>query len=467
MRAAVVVLLAVAGCTDDAIDIEWDDDCGNGVACGFVDVPYDHGDPDGGSFPLFLARVPATGSSRGAVALNFGGPGVAGTPYLRGFTNRFLSRVNEHYDIVSWDPRGTGSSEPLDCMDSWDQVLDAPLAAADAEGIAETQAVRATWVATCEGRHPELTAHMNLRQWADDLDFVRRAVGEPVLGYFGVSGGSALGQVYAELHGDRVDRMVLDSVGQPFGGMDSLTATQLPATERLLAQWAAWCRATPDECVVSADPLGAIAGVVDLTSATPIAVGDRTLNDSRAVNGIFDHLYSESLWGALADNLDLALSGDGSGLLAAGDLFSGRREDGTYGTLAAVYTFTECADSTWQPTEAELLVEGQRANDSLPWLGASFTMENGWCSHIAPAPDAIAAPPTAPGVPTILLLQSVGDFATPLAVAEAVHANLEDSVLVTWDSASHSTVSSSPCMQAFAEDYLADGVLPPEGASCP
>ncbi|MFD0659538.1 hypothetical protein [Thermocatellispora tengchongensis] len=48
--------------------------------------------------------------------INPGGPGIAGlgAPALVS-GNPALKDVAEHYDLVGFDPRGTGASSPIDC----------------------------------------------------------------------------------------------------------------------------------------------------------------------------------------------------------------------------------------------------------------------------------------------------------------------------------------------------------------
>ena len=45
---------------------------------------------------------------------NPGGPGSSGIDFLGG-GGPFNDEINRRFDVVSWDPRGVGRSEPLAC----------------------------------------------------------------------------------------------------------------------------------------------------------------------------------------------------------------------------------------------------------------------------------------------------------------------------------------------------------------
>src|SRR5258708_6003009 len=63
--------------------------------------------------------LPATDRARrrGSLVFNFGGPGDPGSETLPTFASAIPSAVRARYDLVSFDPRGTGKSRPVECVD--------------------------------------------------------------------------------------------------------------------------------------------------------------------------------------------------------------------------------------------------------------------------------------------------------------------------------------------------------------
>ena len=52
----------------------------------------------------------------GVLAFNPGGPGGAGASIIAaGYADQLFGEFRDKFDIVSWDPRGTGDSTQLNC----------------------------------------------------------------------------------------------------------------------------------------------------------------------------------------------------------------------------------------------------------------------------------------------------------------------------------------------------------------
>jgi hypothetical protein len=92
-----------AGCGDDR--------------CASLTVPLDYRDPGGRTIRLHVLEVPASGSRVGSLVVTPGGPGAAGSSYAAGRGTYFDDPLLEHFDLVGFDPRGTGQSAPVDCLD--------------------------------------------------------------------------------------------------------------------------------------------------------------------------------------------------------------------------------------------------------------------------------------------------------------------------------------------------------------
>src|SRR5204863_9250374 len=92
--------------------------CGTaGSQCATATVPKDYGDPRAGTMKLAVAKSPATNPSKriGSLFFNFGGPGAAAAIYVEAFGADLFPVLNERFDIIGVDPRGTGDNG-LDCQ---------------------------------------------------------------------------------------------------------------------------------------------------------------------------------------------------------------------------------------------------------------------------------------------------------------------------------------------------------------
>ena len=88
--------------------------------CGQLAVPFDYDNPGTGSFVLSLMRRPAEipESRIGSLLVNPGGPGFGGTTVAEQAEWYFSTELLEQFDVVGWDPRGTGASTPaVDCTE--------------------------------------------------------------------------------------------------------------------------------------------------------------------------------------------------------------------------------------------------------------------------------------------------------------------------------------------------------------
>ena len=91
-----------------------------------LSVPVDHRDPTGAQVELRSGGfVPASNRAPdGALVMNPGGPGASGIARLDGIAAALPDEVRDRFDLVSFDPRGTGATMPIDCVDSLDPLFD-------------------------------------------------------------------------------------------------------------------------------------------------------------------------------------------------------------------------------------------------------------------------------------------------------------------------------------------------------
>jgi pimeloyl-ACP methyl ester carboxylesterase len=86
--------------------------------CGTLTVPVDYRRPYGATVDIALIRARATSPKKriGVIVGNPGGPGVSGVDFVLGLVNApVAARLREHFDVVSFDPRGVGRSRQVRC----------------------------------------------------------------------------------------------------------------------------------------------------------------------------------------------------------------------------------------------------------------------------------------------------------------------------------------------------------------
>ncbi|MFE0019762.1 alpha/beta fold hydrolase [Amycolatopsis sp. NPDC059021] len=219
----------------------WPKTAGTSAECTTVTVPVDYARPDGRSLQLAVDRIPASDPAhrRGVLMLNPGGPGGTGMSMPELIRTSKLGELGKYYDLVSFDPRGTGFSGQVDCQGLGGEPRPQP-------GQSEKDYL-ATWITWhsdiyggCAAKDPEFAAHLGVETIARDLDRVREALGERKIDYFGISWGTGLGAAYRSLFDDHVGRMAIDSVLPPNMDLDHFEADETKARNDNLLRFAGW-----------------------------------------------------------------------------------------------------------------------------------------------------------------------------------------------------------------------------------
>ena len=441
--------------------VEWSD-CGESLECARVLVPLDYADPTAQAITLSLARHPATAEPRlGTLFVNPGGPGAPGS----GLAGAFVRDGLEQYDILGWDPRGTGASTPVTCYDAdaTDQLEALDYSPDDSDE--RSQLVRATYEfgKACWENSGSLLEHISTIETVRDLDLLRQLMGDDRLTYFGYSYGTEIGATYAELFPFNAGRLVLDAA---VNITDSDEVIQAMGFDLALGNFADWCARSGCELGDTKEAvLASITGLFDELDAAPLAVRGRQLTQTLAVEGVAQLLYGGTrAWPALSAYVEWAREGSGEALLWAADQLNARDDNGQYGAMFYAFPAISCLDDlddglldaevTWAEDQGKAPIFGR-------YFGPQYTCAL-WPVRPAPQLELKGA-----GAPPILVIGGTGDNATPYQQAETMAEQLESGVLLTYDGEGHGSYGrKSPCIDDAVVDYLVDGKLPSDGTVC-
>lgn len=452
-------------------ELVWED-FGNGLETTSVIVPIDYDDPSLGTFDLFVMRHPAADPNKriGSLLVNPGGPGFGGAILAQVAENVYSQDLLDHFDIVGFDPRGTGLSTPtIDCIDDYDRYFGTEFdELTDEEAKQLSQELAVEFQAECQENNAAILEHVGTNNAARDMDSIRQALGEETITYFGFSYGSELGATWATLFPDTVRAAVLDGAADP--NADSLEGSlqQSRGFEKSLNTFLARCSEDPS-CAFhnDGDAEGAYDALLDSLSETPVPSepGRPDVEVGIATSGVIQAMYTETLWPQLAEALADAQDGNGSGLLALYDGYFQRQPDGSYDNSLEAFQVISCADTEERLTVAEEDALAPLYVEAAPRLYGESEGGSYFCTFF---PDSIEprAEITGAGAGPILVVGTTGDPATPLESSRKMAESLDEGVLLTVDAEQHTGYDVNDCSMATIDAYLIDLTVPDPDAVC-
>ena len=439
-------------------------DVGDRTQEGTLSVPLDYSDPNGDQITLFVVRHLAADPARriGTLLVNPGGPGYGGSGLAYGAENIYGQALLDRFDIVGWDPRGTGLSEPaVDCVEDYDHFFgldSSPDTDAERQDLID---VGTEFGAACEAKAGDLLAHLSTADSARDMNAIREALGEATISYFGFSYGSELGATWATMFPDTARAVVLDGAIDPTVGYLEQNVQQAAGFEATFNEFLARCSAD-SSCAFhnGGNAEGAfdqLSAEIDARAVTVDA--DRTkVTQGVLFTAVAQAMYDQSYW----PRLELALAdlqdGDGTGTLDLYDNYYGY-QFGEWGNELEAYFAINCLDDPGSTGPDDLLSHEAEFAVAAPRLGRGWMAELLFCS-VWPVP---AAPPitiTGAGAGPIVVMGTTGDPATPLQATRNMAAALEDGHLIVVKADQHTGYGVNSCGDNTIDNYLVDPSVP-------
>jgi pimeloyl-ACP methyl ester carboxylesterase len=196
----------------------------NDFACARLAVPLDHSGHTPGTLTLALRRHRApVGEAKVAVIALAGGPGQAADPFASDFAEE-LGPIISTRDLIVFDQRGTGNSNPLKC-----KAFSKP-SGRESPGRA---------IARCATEIGSSRGFFTTAQSVADIEAIRVAGGYEKVVLYGTSYGTKVAERYAQEYPGEVQALILDSVVPP-NGPDQLSRTTFAAVPRVLSNLCAF-----------------------------------------------------------------------------------------------------------------------------------------------------------------------------------------------------------------------------------
>lgn len=478
LLSSAVLLLGLSGCSsilpiNDVYNqkVSWALCSNQMFQCGTVKVPVDWAKPDGDKVEIALSRK-FTNDALGSIVLNPGGPGGSGVDYLiNNYDNIGTQTLRDTYTMVSFDPRGVGRSAKVTCLNAKDtdaMLYDSNNAEiGSAKDLELSRALIKKFDDACKKNTGPILAHVDTVSAAKDLDVIRSALGDEKLNYLGFSYGTFLGTTYAALFPEKVGRFVLDGAIDPRVSDEQQSINQLKGFDLALNNYLKDCIKNDSSCPFQGTLGTAKAQVVSflksMETKTIPTKDDRKLSITSATTGLIMALYSDTYWPYLSQAFTEAFqSNDGSTFILLADFYNDRDQKGNYASNSLEANIAiNCLDSRSSAKPEAMAKQNARILKQSPILGRYW--QNGaliceqWPYPVAERPASYSAK----GAPTIMVIGTTGDPATPYQQAVALaHEVLAKGFLVTFKGEGHTAYGrSNECVSLAVDDFFISGKL--------
>ena len=455
---------------------------GQTVECGYLIVPEDRSQPDGPTIRLHVAifRSHSDNPAPDPVVYLAGGPGEHALEAMPLVFNKRFAPFLANRDLIVFDQRGTGYSEPaLDCpglIDLAYETLDQDLGAE--EGLAMSTEV----ICNCHDRlvseGVNLAAY-NSAESAADLNDLRLVLGYEEWNLFGISYGTRLALTAMRDYPKGIRSVILDST---YPLQISLYAAVPANLDRALNVFFDGCAADP-ACSQAYPELETVFyELVNQLNVSPVTfpvtqpITDETYDMLMSGDGLIGFLikslYSTELIPLLPKiifdirdgNYDTLALFEGSFLVDMEFVSTGMQYSVQCGEEVHFSTPGEFAAA------AEAYPEIQNLLDSSLSLGEPiFTICEIWGAKEA---DPIENEPVSSSIPTLVLAGEY-DPVTPPAWGKMVTETLSNSFYYEFPGVGHGvSVSGEECSLSIALAFLDDPTTEPDGLcvadmSCP
>jgi pimeloyl-ACP methyl ester carboxylesterase len=424
--------------------------------CGTLKVYENRATKQGRQIDLSIVVLPALRADSQPDPLFFlaGGPGQ-GAAKMAKLVRTFFQRVQNDRDIVLVDQRGTGKSNPLDCINDDDSL----------QAFMQTNEQLLDQLKACQAKYDADLTLYTTPIAMDDLDDVRAFLGYEKINVYGGSYGTRAALVYMRQHGDRVRAAILDGVAPPnmrlplYFPRDTQRAFELLAKD---CESDAGCnKAYPNllaRMKTLVDRLDKDPPTVTVTHPRTGETADIRIDARLLANVIVSALYSPVMTTLVPAIVTAAEKNDFQGMLALaamGD--SGGEPNMSIGMQLSVI----CAEDAPKNTPADL----QKGSESTLFGKYVMTIQQQACTFWPRGKvDESFYEPVKSDIPTLVMSGEV-DPVTPPEWGDQVAATLSNSKHVVMAGTGH-TAGGTGCGQRIMREFIEKGAVANLDTSC-
>ncbi|MFG1602605.1 alpha/beta hydrolase [Actinoplanes sp. NPDC049265] len=462
--------------------------CHDIAECATVRLPLDYDEPTGETVGVGVLRVRARDQAHriGSLFVNPGGLGNPATALALSAPTLLSGPLLDRFDIVGVDPRGVGSSEHLDCFTSAAdraEVLDllsVPFPVTRAETDDYLRGSRLLGQA-CSTTGRRLAGSVSTAETAQDMDVIRRAVGDEKLTYYGRSYGSQLGQVYANMFPDRFRALAVDGTFDPTAWVGRTTRVIFDerahfsnGTYRTLIEVLRRCDTAGERyCVFAAgDPVRNFDSIARRLRHRSLVFDGGTMTYAEFVMATSTSLFRPDAGARvtrIAADVRTALD-DGP------DPATAERLRAVVAAVRAVAddNMTEagkalqCTDGLYPADVASWPAAVAARNRQAPYFGSVWGWFDSVCARgtwTVRDEDAYTGPFNRRTEAPVLIVGAIHDPGTNYRGAVAASLLLPHSTLLTSNNWGHTSYGRGPCVTARIDAYLLSGEPPTGGAT--
>ena len=219
------------------------------LECASLLVPIDYSNPTGGTISVAMARRQAnslTGSR--TLVMNPGGPGGSGIDALSSFIRfgEISASVRDRFNFVSFDPRGIGESESVNCSTA-DIFAQNPYPTSRAD-LAFNFDKLVSFAQGCVESDSGIAENIGSFNVVRDINEMRKALGLTQIDFLGYSYGTRLAALYMQTYPESTGRFVLDGSMKPEPGVQALARGALLPGQANINVLAEACVDTSVDC---------------------------------------------------------------------------------------------------------------------------------------------------------------------------------------------------------------------------
>lgn len=442
-----------------------------GFECATFTVPRDYAKPSVGTFDLAVARHRSSGTPEqriGSLFFNPGGPGGSGLETIPQAWEALPQTVKDSFDLVSWDPRGVGQSQPEVTCRTGKMTL--PVTG-PVDWTAVYEQMRSSTERThaaCMRANGEALQYVGTMNVVRDLDAMRAAVGDAQLTYWGMSYGTRIGYTYALTYPSRVRQIVLDGPVNPNGTLKEFAATYAVSADTALGMF---FELYPQARVNFDTSLAALRKTA-LTLPSKAVISRWTL-----LQYVEQTARAEGSWAGL-DRLLTAFGAALTGAPADGDaakalldkVYASTPKTNVIDGAPAVIGAIDCLDYPDRPTAAGEDANGKLIRRQAPIAGwMNYIVLVTQCDGLGLVPDPVPTSFAPVDGSRVLISASTRDAATPYAWAASMARAFRGTRMVTYIGGQHVNyaVLGSPCVNDAISAFFINGAAPANDIACP